>query len=835
VDAPNTGTEPPDLFVSYAGSDRPWAEWAAQQLEAAGYSVELDVWDWAAGTNAVLKMNDALARARRVLAMYSTEYFDRSRFAADEWTGILAERPDADGRRRLVPVRVQEVEPPPILAPLVYRDLFGLDEQRARAELLAAVGGPRRPDSRMPYPGPTGAQRPGAPPTGGVRVPGSLPSVWNVRRRNPVFTGRHRELAELRQRLCSGQRALVQALHGIGGVGKTELAVEYAHLYANEYEMVWWIDAERPELIAEQVAALATAAGWTDLMSEPMSASDDRVFRRLQQNSGWLLVYDNAESVDAIAPMIPDGSGHVVITSRSPRTGGIASPLPVGVLHRSASLQLLRTEAPALSAGDAERLADATGDLPLALGQAAGLFAETGMTVDEYLRELSAGPATMLAEGPTGQYTKSLSAVVTTSMRHLADRDEAAAQLMRIVAVLAPEAIHIQWLTNAPEGTLPQPLASVAASTIALRRTLGRMLAFGLARVDNESFQVHRLTQAIIGSTTDTSEIEHADELIAAAAPDDVRDPAKWPRWARLLPHLLVRTPRTTKTALRMTACHALYYLNLRGEYRLVLNLADLWFRQWRHDIGPDDYATLSAANQLAIAHSQLGQGDQARPLLTDVLERFRRTLGDDHPSTLTAAGNLANHLRMFGECDQARELNEDTLARRRHILGDDHHDTLDTANNLANDLSRLGHHQQARQLNEDTLTRRRHILGDNHPDTLTSANNLARDLHMLGHHQQARQLNEDTLTRRRHILGDNHPDTLGTAHNLAIGLSRLGHHQQARQLNEDILTRRRHVLGDNHPQTLDTAHHLARDLRMLGEHDQARRLDEEIHRRRDG
>jgi hypothetical protein len=129
-----------NFFVSYAGPDRPWAEWVAWHLEQAGCSVELDVWDWAAGDNAVLRMSDALARAGRVVALYSPAYFERSRFSVDEWTAVMAARPGVDGRRRLVPVRVAEVDPPPVLAALVYRDVFGLDEERAREQLLVAVG-----------------------------------------------------------------------------------------------------------------------------------------------------------------------------------------------------------------------------------------------------------------------------------------------------------------------------------------------------------------------------------------------------------------------------------------------------------------------------------------------------------------------------------------------------------------------------------------------------------------------------------------------------------------------------------------------------------------------
>jgi hypothetical protein len=459
-------------------------------LERAGLTVELDVWDWAVGENFVTRMSEALQRAEKVLVLYSPDYFAADRFTADEWTAVMALRPDERGRR-LVPVRVAKVTPPMVLGPLLYRDLFNLPEPQARQVLLEAVTGPARPTNDLPFPG---TATPALPTVDGVRVPGSLPRVWNVRRRNPAFTGRERELAGLRERLCSGERAFVQALQGIGGVGKTELAVEYAHLFGNEYDLVWWIDAERPELVGEQLVALAVAAGWVPL-NALAAVTRDTVLHRLQRESGWLLIYDNAETIDVIAALIPDGDGHVVITSRSQQTGGVAAaPISIDLLDQATSSRLVRELAPTLSAADANRLAAAVNGLPLALRQAAGLTAETGMSVDEYLDELAANPAELLGEGPTGRYPRSLAAVITASMRHLSGQDEAAGQLMRLVAVLAPEPMPLSWLTGTPDGTLPQPLATVTASTIARRRMLGRIAAYGLARVDTDTLQVHRLT-----------------------------------------------------------------------------------------------------------------------------------------------------------------------------------------------------------------------------------------------------------------------------------------------------------------------------------------------------
>jgi tetratricopeptide (TPR) repeat protein len=818
------GTRQTDLFVSYAGPDRPWAEWVAQQLEAAGYSVELDVWDWAAGSNAVLNMNDALSRAGRVLALYSVAYFERHRFTVDEWTAVLAERPDTDGQRRLVPVRVQEVMPPPILASLVYRDLFGVDEQRARQELLTAVGGPRRPTTSVGFPGEQ-------PTLEGFRVPGTIPAVWNVPRRHPAFTGREVLLAALRQQLTSGTRSLVQALYGMGGVGKTQLAIEYAHLFAGDYRLVWWIDAERPELIAEQLATLAVAASWVD-DDTPVAAAVTTVRARLRSMPGWLLVFDNAEAADQVAGWLPDGSGHVVITSRSGEFQDLAAPVEVDVFVRAESVALLRRHLPALGGAGAGRLAQALGDLPLALAQAAGLMSQTRMPVDDYLAELSqhGHAAELLSRRKPLGYPVPLAAAIGLSVDRLRAEDLAAVALLHLCARLAPEPIRLAWFTTAPADALGGPLAMVAGSRLAFRETLGRVARFGLARVTEDTIQLHRLTQAVLrdGRNAEQQQDRHrAERLIRAAQPDgNGSDPASWPAWGALLPHLLTLDPATAGRQLRTTACNALWYLLMRGEYRTALPLAQTWRQGWLIDSAPDDFHLLRIASQLATAHRFLGQHQQARQLDEDTLARFRRVFGDDHPKTLGSASNLGNSLRELGEYEQARRLDENTLARRRRLLGEDHPETLASASNLAANLHGLGEYERARRLDEDTLARRRRVLGEDDPDTLLSASNLAIDLYRLGEYEQARQLDEDTLTRRRRVLGEDHPSTLLSASNLAIDLYRLGEYEQARRLDEDTLTRRRRVLGEDHPDTLLSANNLVASLRALGEHEQARQHD---------
>jgi tetratricopeptide (TPR) repeat protein len=774
-----------DFFVSYAGPDRPWAEWVAKNLEQAGCTVELDVWDWAPGDNAVLRMNDAVTKADRVVALYSAAYFERSRFTTDEWTAVMARRPGPDGRRRLVPLRVAEVDPPGILASLVYRDLFGLAENDARAALLSAVG----------VTGPRTGVAPRFPGSAGARVPGSLPAVWNVPARNPAFTGRGALLAGLRERLTSGDRALVQAMHGLGGVGKTSLAVEYAYLFAGQYDLGWWINADQAALIAEQVAALGVAAGWVGA-DTPVTAAAQAVMGRLRTLPMWLLVFDNVEDPAAVHAWVPNGPGHVVITSRRSGFTGIAVPVGVDVFTRDESVAFLREQVPGLDEGDSGRLARALGDLPMALAQAAGLLAETRMTVAEYLDELGQHAGELLDDRVPAGYPASLAASVRLSVDRLGQEDPAAVRLLQLCAVLAPEPIPLAWWEHAPDGVLPAPLAGAVRRPLAFRRALGRLAGYGLARVDTETLQVHRLTQAVLRDQLDPGDLAAdrgvAQRVIAAAEPDnDGSDPGSWPAWAVLLPHLLALDPPTAGPELRNTACNALWYLLTRADYATAIPLAGAWYRRWRDTLGPDADHTLRAANELAAGFNATGRYQDARRRFEDTLARCRRVLGEDHPDTLASANNLAVVLGNLGEYAQARDVDEDILARRRRVLGEDHSDTLASAGNLAVDLHNLGEHAQARDLDEDILARRRRVLGEDHPDTLASANNLAVDLHNLGEYAQARDLDEDTLARRGRVLGKDHPDTLSSAGNLASDLRALGEDERARELDDEVARRR--------------------------------------------
>ena len=656
----------------------------------------------------------------------------------------------------------------------------------------------------------------------GAAVPGALPPVWNIPPRNPSFTGRAELLDHLQDQLTNRGRAVVQALRGWGGVGKTQLAIEFAHRHAGEYRMAWWIDAERSDLIGQQYAELAVALNLVKAGAD-VPAAIRAVRSHLQRTDQWLVVFDNAESPDDIGAWLPQGPGHVIITSRHLRWGEIAYPVDVDVFRRHESIDLLRKPAPNLSEAAADQMAEKLGDLPLALAQAGGYLTETGCSPAEYLDSLDRRASTVLTSGRPTSYPRSLAATVTIATEKLAVVDPAAVGILLLCAFLAPEPVPIMLLAlvDVPAGNPDDPfvrLAAIRGNMVELRQCIGRITNFGLGKPGSDGLVLHRLTQAILRDSLTPEDSDRVraivDVLLVMADPGDPAHPATWPAWAQLMPHLLAVDPaHSANPDLRALACNATWYLLTRADVQAGLALAQELHERWLEENGPDDYYTMWAANSVARAWYDRGDVAEACELHEDTYRRRCRLLGEDHPQTLISANNVARDLRALGEAERAREVDEDTHERRRRLLGDDHFHTLISANNLARDLRILGRVTEARELDEDVLTRRRRILGEDHPHTLDSANSLARDLFQQNEVAAARELDERILAKRREILGDDHPHTLDSANNLARDLFALGEPESAYRMDEDTYARRLNVLGEGHRDTQISRDNLARDL----------------------
>jgi len=616
--------------------------------------------------------------------------------------------------------------------------------------------------------------------------------VTNLGPRNPSFVGRDAMLTTLQDQLDSGGPVVVQALYGLGGVGKTALAVEYAHRYGDAYDIVWWVDAERASLIGEQIGGLAVSAGWASPNADSLTAIG-AVRQHLAQTTRWLLVLDNAPSPIDVMPWLSLGPGHVLVTSRHPGWDQVAHKVEVDVFTRQESINFLRRVVPRLSDKSADDIAYRTGDLPLALAQAAGVLAETGMPTESYLEELRRHANLVMSERPPSSYPVSLAAAIRVSALQLEEQDPAALHLLRLCAPMAPEPGPLDLLFPVPNGLIGDPLAS-AGSAFEVNTAAARLARLGLARLSGEGLELHRMTQAVLVDQLDPKSRERlvleAERLLVAAAPDTSDDTSFWPTWSRLLPHILAMDPaRSDHTDFRELASDAVRYLLNRGEADAGRLLAENLVENWHGRYGEADRIALNAAYHLARALRELGQHEDALDLSEGVLERYRELEGDDAPATLAAATGFAASLRALGRTQQALELDRDTLDRKRRILtrGEDDPSTLASASGLASDLRDLGRLSEAEVLDRETLDRKRRTLGEDHLSTLTSAANLATDLRLQHRLTEATVLQNDLFIRTRRVLGDAHPMTLSTARALARDLRARGEQLRAEDVERFI------------------------------------------------
>jgi tetratricopeptide (TPR) repeat protein len=834
------------VFMCYAREDSDQVEELARLLQSAGISVWRDTADLWPGQDWRVHIRRAIAdNALAFLACFSRAGLARRARFQNEELVLAAEqvRLRSADDSWLIPVRFDNCQVPELdlgagrtLAGIQHSDLFGDQADSAAERLVAAVvrilgqdvsAGAVSGYSEVLSSGQAAAEpiwRGSSGPGPGLRWPGvraaSMPHVWNLPPRNPGFTGRDSYLQAIRDRLDAGGRAVVQALQGMGGVGKTQIVIEYAYRFASDYDLVWWIAAERSELIPDQVAALANAhSGLTPGGSTSSAAR--AVIAGLRSQDRWLLIFDNATCAEDVRSWLPgSSSGHVLITSRQYGWEELAAPVEVDVFARAESGALLQSRIGWLTDVDEiDQLAEALGDLPLGVVQAANYLRDTGVPVHGYLDLLGTHADQILAEGRPPTYPVSLAAATRLTVSRLAGQEPVAIELLTLCAFLAPEPVPASVLIDSQD-----PVSRAEREKhIQFRRMLAVLGRSALVRMGRDELQMHRLTQAVVRDNVADENRQHvlrrARCLLIAASPGEPRNPENWQRFGRLLPHVIATDLiKMEETPARMLVIDCIRYMRAKGDYNASANFASKAYQQWTADCGPDHPDTLAVATDLARAWWRLGDYMAARNLNDKTLKRRRLRLGLDHPETMRSAGYLATDLRLLGEVEAALDLDEDTLERRRRVLGANHPDTLNSAQNVAIDLRELGRAEQARLVNVDTLARCRAAFGDNHPTTLTCASNLALDLRALGQFEQARQINAYTLEKRRTLLGNDHLNTLRSASNLARNLYELGEIEKARELDEDTLERRRRVLGENHPDTLRSVNNLLEDTRALNE-----------------
>ena len=808
-----------DFFISYTDADRRWAEWIAWTLEEAGYTSVLQAWDFRPGSNFVLNMQEASAEAERTIMALSPAY-PQSHFAASEWAAAFAQDP-AGEKGLLLPVRVQECDLQGLLPQIVYIDLVGRTEEEARAELLAGVKRTRtRPTTPPPFPGPSAPEKP--------HFPGALPAVWNVPHlRNPNFTGRVQLLTRLHDAFAGSQTVVSrqpQALCGLGGVGKTQLALEYVYRHAADYERVWWIRSGDTATCTTDFIAFAAALRLPEAADPEQKVPSDVVIAAvrhwLEQHGAWLLIFDNAPAPEAVRDYFPrGGGGHIIVTSRNPTWQGTATAFPVAVFDREESVAYMLTTARQDDEAAATILAETLGDLPLALAQAAAYVSAVRISLSGYLDRFQKKRAELWKnEKAPAEYGETVATTWAVAMQKLVQEVPTAAAVLNLCAFLAPDDIPRSLLTEHP-AALPEELAALATDSLLLDRAVIALRQYALLDASTETLTVHRLVQAVtrdrLNQDTQVAWTKTALQVLGSAFPSENPSPEDWPMYERLVPHALIATnhaapydallPPVTWLLLKT----GLYWAD-RGQWDDAVRVMSQALEAQQRLFGTEHPETLASMANLANVYSSQGRYEQARTLHEQALAAKRRMLGAEHPNTLNSMTNLAIVYLRQGRYEQARTLHEQALAAKRRMLGPDHPDTLASITNLANVYLRQGRYEQAETLYEQALATGQRVLGTEHPYTLGSMASLATVYLRQGRYEQAQTLYEQALATGQRVLGAEHPHTLASITNLATVYLRQGRYEQAESLYKQALETMEQVLGAEHPDALANMNNLA-------------------------
>nr|QIZ01572.1 tetratricopeptide repeat protein [Streptomyces sp. S1D4-11] len=642
--------------------------------------------------------------------------------------------------------------------------------------------------------------------------------------------GRTEELEWLRRTL-TGRRegAITQTgtVSGLGGIGKSTLALQYAHRHRRDYTLVWWVNAASPDEIETSLTALTRRLVPNWAATSERTAQVAWAMQWLAWHPDWLLVYDNVDDPDDLIPYTGAlDRGHHLATSR--RTTGWPDntpALPLDTLDPDDATSLLcrlvfkdNTPTPRQQA-DARALTADLGHLPLALRQAGAYLAQNrGITLDAYRRRLE----TKLGKKSHGNRAeRTIARIWDLTLDTLHDLNPLAVEVLHTAAWLAPDDIPHTLLT--PPGTDQDDTAEA----------IGTLAAYSMLTDTGTHVSVHRLVQTVLRAprtTTDDTQPpacppgrQRAEQAVLQyLTPPPGQDGITDAQWDRITPHLVTLAatipPGHRSTALTIAYSNAADRLHQQGHTARTIPLMEATLAQREQVLGDTHPHTLISRNNLAGAYRVAGDLGRAIPLYEATLAQYEQVLGDTHPETLNGRNNLAGAYREAGDLGRAIPLYEATLAQREQVLGDTHPHTLISRSDLAGAYREAGDLGRAIPLMEATVAQREQVLGDTHPETLNGRNNLAGAYRVAGDLGRAIPLLEATLAQCEQVLGVTHPETLASRNNLGVAYRVAGDLGRAIPLMEATVAQREQVLGDTHPDTLISRNNLAGAYQVAGD-----------------
>ncbi|KAJ7101043.1 hypothetical protein C8R44DRAFT_946431, partial [Mycena epipterygia] len=653
-----------------------------------------------------------------------------------------------------------------------------------------------------------------------------------------IFHGRQTILQQMHQYFVqSTGKQDIFLLHGLGGAGKTQIALKFIVESSSNFTDIFFIDSSSVDTIDTGLKNIAK----TKNIGE--SSQDALQWLRSKQTE-WLLLFDNADdpkiNLNNYFPQCDHGS--IIITSRNPGLGVYASAYSlvsdmeemdaVDLLLRSA-IQETTAHSRTMAAQIAKVRHSVLHYLPLAIIQAGAFISQSG-DLDSYLVLYEQNRARLLSQKPAQSHDNYAWTIYTTWQISFDQLSQPAATFLQLCSLLHHQGISEQIFKNAAtykfrpsspsKKELQMPLEFLSQflgpdgvwDSFCFIDMTSEVRAYSLINFhpQQKMFSIHPLVHDWTRSTLSDDKLYHHCMVAIAEQLEVVV--------LRQQRHILGDDHPDT---LDVMGNLAVTYEHL-GKLKEAVELGVSVLEKVESVLGDSHPDTLAAMGNQAVTYYKLGKLKEAEELQGVILEKQRNVLGDNHPNTLMAMGNLAGTYRSLGKLKEAEELEVVVLEKRRNLLGDNHPETLRAMTNLAVTYGNLGKLKEAKEHEVVVLEKKRNILGENHPDTLIAMGNLAFTYTKLERWQEAQELGEVGLKKRRNILGDNHPHTLWAMSNLAVTYNKLERWHEAEELGVTALKKQMDLLGDKHKWTLETMQNLAVTYEQLGKSKEAEDLN---------
>jgi hypothetical protein len=654
----------------------------------------------------------------------------------------------------------------------------------------------------------------------------TTPVVGDLPDRDPHFTGRADLLEHVRASLLANPHTPL-VLHGVSGVGKSQVAREYVERYGPEHRITWWVLAESVDHVRRSLVDLAGRLGVG--IGPNSDQTVDAVISRLEsQPSPYLIVLDGAREL-GIRRLMPTFRGHVIVTTQDPAWGHDSSSVGIEVPDFDAdeAVSYLQKRDPSLSAERASELVRLVGRLPLALAHVAALHQAPDLPWDDLLRQLSVSMAT--AHGPK-PYPPSVSASVEYAVRTFEENDQVAMLVLELFAWLGSEPVSVALLRQGRAGdpsVVTPALLRALRSPVDVRKALRAIQQMGLARLRaDQRVEVQPTTRLALRDVLSAAALERArrntHQILAAsglAVPDDV---ASSGMHREIAPHVVpADLIGSTATAVLRTVYHQVRYRYLVGDYAAACSLASSAVTAWKSNpaLGPSHELVWRTIHEWANGLREQGQYLRAQKLTEDAMARLRADprFGRDHQLTLSICSSHGSDLRIAGEYRLAYELDLDTYQRCVHQVGRSHPRAATSRHNLAVSLRHVGDFAGAEAADRTTL---HYHLGEHGSDdwrTLLSLNALGEDLCGLARYAEVLSLRTHRSVTTRRRPGPLDRGALLLRRTTALACRGVGQLDAAVDMARDHYEECGVVLGPDHQYTLAASMTYANTLRLVG------------------